>query len=66
MNQYKAIFKLNKYEESIAPESKFVTIEVEGGNMRMASMRAIAKISGMKEYADYYKTLMSIEQINGG
>ena len=64
MNQYEAEFQVGKQEDNkLMPTSSTVTITVEAGNKRMASMRAIAKIAQMKEYADCYKTLKNIRQI---
>lgn len=64
MNQYEAEFQVGKQEDDkLRPTSSTVIITVEAGNKRMASMRAIAKIAQMKEYADYYKALKNIRQI---
>lgn len=64
MNKYEAEFQVGMQEDNkLRPTSSTVIITVEAGNKRMASIRAIAKMAQMKEYADYYKTLKNIRQI---
>ena len=64
MNKYEAEFQVGMQEDGkLRPTSSIVTVTVEAGNKRMASIRAIAKMAQMKEYADYYKTLKNIRQI---
>lgn len=39
------------------------TIQIEAGNKKLASLRALGEISKQKEYMDLFKSVKSVEEV---
>lgn len=37
---------------------------VEAGNKKMATIRALSEVSKIKEFASFYKSVKSVEEVN--
>lgn len=60
MNQYKVIFEV--FHES--KKKELVSMTVEAGNKKLASLRAIKKLSDEKpEFGNLFKTIKAVEGI---
>lgn len=57
MNNYKVIVRV--FRDAGNYETK--ELNVEAGNKKMASLRALGEISKIKEYATLFKSIISVE-----
>lgn len=63
MKKYIVTFDIHRYIDTYKTESEQKIIEIEAGNKRVASLRAMMEINKIPEYEGLYKTLRTIEEV---
>ena len=63
MKKYIVTIDIHRYIDDYKAVAEPKIIEVEAGNKRIASLRAMMELNKDKEYAGLYKTLKSVEEV---
>ena len=59
MKKFKVIFEIHIDHN----RKEFKEVIVEAGNIRLASIRAMAEINKIKEFEEYFKNIARIEEV---
>jgi len=63
MKKYNVTFDIYQYVNNYKTEATQYSIEVEAGNKKMASLRAMSEINRLPQFEGLYKTLKTIEEV---
>ena len=59
MKKYKVIFEIHIDRN----RKEFKEVEVEAGNVKIATLRAMAEIGKIEGYSDLFKNVVSVEEV---